>query len=106
MLRKLFFALALLVGAFSYGYAQVGSGSLQGTITDTETGETLPFANVVLENKGNQISAGSADYDGKYSLRPIPPGTYDLLISYVGYTTQKITGVVISSDQVKKQDIK
>lgn len=106
MLRKLFFALTLLVSAFSYGYAQVGSGSLQGTITDAETGETLPFANVVLENRGNQISAGSADFDGKYSLRPIPPGTYDLLISYVGYTTQKITGVVVSSDQIKKQDIK
>lgn len=106
MLRKLFFALALLVGAFSYGYAQVGSGSLQGTIADAETGETLPFANVVLENKGNQIAGGTADFDGKYSLRPIPPGTYDLLISYVGYTTQRITNVVINSDQVKKQDIK
>ena len=106
MLRKLFFALALVVGAFSYGYAQVGSGSLQGTITDKETGETLPFANVVLENKGNQIAAGSADFDGRYSLRPLPPGTYDLLISYVGYTTQKIAGVVISSDQTKKQDIR
>jgi len=106
MLRKLFFALALVAGAFSYGYSQVGSGSLQGTITDSETGEPLPFASVVIENRGNQISAGSSDFDGKYSLRPIPPGTYDLLISYVGYTTQKITGVIISSDQLKKQDVK
>lgn len=106
MLRKLFFALALVAGAFSYGYSQVGSGSLQGTITDAETGEALPFANVVIENKGNQIAAGSADFDGKYSLRPIPPGTYDLLISYVGYTTQKIAGVIISSDQLKRQDVK
>ncbi len=106
MLRKLFFALVLLLSAFSYGYAQVGSGSLVGTITDATTGESLPFANVVLENKGNQIAAGSADFDGKYNLRPIPPGTYDLLISYVGYTTKKITGVIISSDQLKKQDVK
>lgn len=106
MLRKLFFALVLVLSAFSYGYAQVGSGSLIGTITDATTGESLPFANVVLENKGNQIAAGSADFDGKFNLRPIPPGSYDLLVSYVGYTTKKITGVIISSDQLKKQDVK
>jgi hypothetical protein len=105
MSRKFYcaFALAFLcLPAFS----QVGSGTLQGTITDSQTGEPLPFVNVIVYANGNQTSGVNTDFDGKYVVKPITPGNYDVLFSFVGYTTKKITGVIITSNKITFNDIK
>ena len=43
-----------MVGVGATCFAQ--SGSLKGKITDKNTGETIPFANVVAQKNGNQIA--------------------------------------------------
>lgn len=85
--------------------AQVGTGSLKGKITDKKTQEPLPFVNVVVENRGTQVAGGATDFDGNYFIKPIDPGTYDVIVSYVGYQPQKQTGVVISSNKIQFLDI-
>ena len=82
-------------------HAQVGTGSLKGKITDRNTGEPLPFVNVVVDNRGTQVAGGATDFDGEYLIRPIEPGTYDVIVSYVGYQPQRQTGVVISSNKMQ-----
>ena len=52
-------------------YAQ---GTLNGTITDASTGEPIPFANVTIEENGNVVTVGMTDFDGNYSINPIPAG--------------------------------
>ena len=94
-----FFAAILLLS--SAGLAQVGSGTLKGTITDFDNGEPLPFASVVLFLNGNQVSGTNTDFDGKYTIKPISPGTYDVLISFVGYQAKKITGVKIVANKIQ-----
>ena len=81
--------------------AQISSGTLKGVVTHTETGETLPFVNVVLFLNGNQITGGTTDFDGKYTIKPINPGTYDVLFSFVGYTPKRITGVVVNANKIQ-----
>lgn len=87
-------------------YAQVGSGELKGKVIDAETGEALPFANVVIKTEGDQIAGATTDFDGKYSLKPIPPGTYIVQATYVGYQPKQINGVQIKSDKTEFLDIK
>ncbi len=82
-----------------------GAGSLRGKVRDKETGEPLPFVNIVLEQNGTQISGTSTDFEGVYYLKPIPPGTYDVKVSFVGYTAQKRTGVTVKSDKITFLDI-
>ena len=53
--------LALVLLAPLTASAQVGSGALQGKVTDVETGEPLPFVNVVLFLNGNQVTGGNTD---------------------------------------------
>ena len=48
MLRKLLTVLAL-IGISSYSIAQSQSGTLKGTITEFDTGEPVPMANIVIE---------------------------------------------------------
>jgi len=105
MVRRLFSAVALcLIGSVA-SFAQSGAGSLRGKITDKKTGEPLPFVNVVVENRGTQVSGGATDFDGKYDIKPIDPGTYDVVVSYVGYQPYKQTGVVVNSNKITFLDI-
>ena len=105
MVRRLFSTAVLsFIGAVTL-QAQVGTGSLRGTITDKESGEPLPFVNVVVDNKGTQAAGGTSDFDGKYDIKPIPPGTYSVIVSYVGYQPQRQEGVVINSNKITFLDI-
>lgn len=51
------------------------------------SGEELSFASVALE--GTTLGT-STDDDGNFTIKDIPPGTYKVLVSFLGYeTTQK-----------------
>ncbi len=76
-------------------------GSIAGTILDEESGETLIGANVVIE--GTAIGT-STDFDGKYQFSAAP-GTYTLVVSYIGYSDKKVEGVEIKSNEVSYLDI-
>ncbi|HKK39251.1 MAG TPA: carboxypeptidase regulatory-like domain-containing protein, partial [Cryomorphaceae bacterium] len=86
-------------------FAQVGAGTLKGTLVDSETGEPLPFVNIVLQKGDRQVTGSATDFDGKYTIKPIPPGVYDVLVSYVGYNAKKIEGVQINNDKITFVDI-
>lgn len=99
MIRFTTFIFAILLFA-STGLAQIGSGTLKGKVIDFDTGEPLPFASVVLFLNGNQVSGTNTDFDGEYTIKPIPPGTYEVLLSFVGYQPKKITGVKINANKI------
>ncbi len=103
MLRKLLFTLCIVLTSWSLANAQVGR--LQGVVVDKDTGEPIPFANIVLENGGTQVGGASSDFDGNYDINPIPPGTYDLKATFVGYNTFIMKGVVIPANKITFQDV-
>jgi hypothetical protein len=99
MIRFTTFIFAILLFA-STGLAQVGSGTLKGKISDFDTGEPLPFASVVLFLNGNQVAGTNTNFDGDYTIKPISPGIYEVLLSFVGYQPKKITGVRINANKI------
>ena len=58
------------------------SGTIVGTVTDSTSGEPLPGANVFL--KGTYIGS-STNVDGEYRIPKVPPGSYTLIVKYIGY---------------------
>ena len=103
MLRKLLFTLCIVLTSWSLAFAQVGR--LQGTVVDKDTGEPIPFANLILENGGTQVGGASSDFDGNYDINPIPPGTYDLKATFVGYNTFIMKGIVIPANIITFQPV-
>lgn len=60
------------------------TGTLQGRITDANTGEALPGASVLL--KGTNIG-GVTNLRGEYSVNLVPAGKQTFTVTYIGYLT-------------------
>lgn len=60
----------------------MGAQSVKGLISDFETGEPIPGANVIL--KGTNFGTAS-DLNGKFELSGIEQGVYTLRVSFIGY---------------------
>ena len=71
-------------------------------MVDAESGETIIGASIFIE--GTSKGAAS-DIDGNYTIRSVDPGTYVLVVSYISYSTQRITNVVLESGQFLNLDI-
>lgn len=67
--------------------------TVRGSVTD-EQGRGLIGANVYLQNSG---VADATDIDGNFTLSKVPSGTYQLVVSYVGYTNYRAT-IEVSAD--------
>src|SRR5690606_11575851 len=79
----------------SYLYAQYGS--IQGKVIDENTQEGIIGASILIEGTSKGVAT---DIEGRFELGKILPGTYSLLISSLGYQSQKLTTVVVGNDQL------
>ncbi len=80
MKRLMILFMLLATGAL---YAQ-NVGEIKGKVYDAETGQPLPGANVYV--KLGQMPLGTAtDMDGRFTLKPLDPGVYDVHVSFIGY---------------------
>ncbi|MBT4052827.1 MAG: TonB-dependent receptor [Bacteroidetes Order II. Incertae sedis bacterium] len=75
--RSLALALTLLFAGSAFAQVQVS-----GTVTDADTGDALPGANVVIE--GTTLGTAT-DQDGRYTISGVPTGTHTLTASFIGY---------------------
>lgn len=90
------FVLSALALVFLPQQSKAQEGSLYGTVTDGQNGESLIGANVLIV----ELSKGAkTDIDGKYIIRGVKSGSYTVRISYVGYTQQSMTGVQIEGSR-------
>jgi len=60
----------------------------------------LPFANVILLQKGIQKVGTTTDLDGNYSFVITEPGKYDVDVVYVGYPNSRITGILVKEGTI------
>ncbi|GJQ63164.1 MAG: hypothetical protein SCALA702_22170 [Melioribacteraceae bacterium] len=79
------------------------TGKVSGYIIDDETGEPVVGANVILE--GTYFGA-ACDLEGYYFINNIPPGTYNLAVSAIGYKKTIITDVHVKIDLTTAIDVK
>ncbi len=103
MLRKLLLSIGIALSFINLALSQ--SGTLKGTITDSQTKQPIPFANLVIETGGKVFGSATTDFDGNYTIKPIPAGKYDVKVQILGYKPKMISGVIINSDKIVKNDV-
>jgi len=78
------------------------NASLFGKIVDSSTGEDLIGANILLE--GTTIGIAS-DIEGNFKINNIPPGTYSLIASMIGYSKITVTELELKPGDQKNLDL-
>jgi len=105
MLRNLLFTIGFVLATSMLVFSQTGSGTLKGKIIDKATKEPISFANVVIEVGGVQVGGSTSDFDGNFTIKPIPPGKVDLKASFVGYKPFMYRGIYVSPDKITFQNL-
>ncbi|MDX9902564.1 MAG: TonB-dependent receptor [Bacteroidales bacterium] len=92
MVRKLFLPVFILLMTCNTVSGQRTAGTITGRVTDAE-GHPLAGASVIIESL---MTGVATDNDGRYALRSLREGTYEVRISYTGYepfdTVVAVTG--------------
>jgi hypothetical protein len=70
---KMILYTSLLVLSVLWTGSLSGQTSLQGKVTDADSGEPIMLANVVLFQNGVFITGGESDFDGNYRIYPLIP---------------------------------
>ncbi len=78
------------------------TGKIVGIVKDKKTGEPLIGANIRLD--GTSMGAAT-NIDGKYFMINVPPGSYTLVTSMVGYTSERVMDVRVSIDLTTTIDV-
>lgn len=77
------------------------TGKIAGTITDKNTGEKLISANIVID--GTTMGAAT-NFNGYFVILNVPPGSYSLKASLLGYSQKTTINVRVDIDQTTTVD--
>ncbi|MEM6337417.1 MAG: TonB-dependent receptor, partial [Bacteroidota bacterium] len=91
----------LLVFAALPAFAQ--TGKIAGTVTDASTGEGLPGVNVFIDGT---TRGATTNIEGEYVIIGVRPGSYTIAASFIGYATEKRTGVAVNVDLTTTVDFR
>ncbi|PJB56393.1 MAG: hypothetical protein CO098_14135 [Bacteroidetes bacterium CG_4_9_14_3_um_filter_41_19] len=79
--------------------------AIKGKITDSASGDPIPFANIVAQQEDQTIGSATSDFDGNYIIKPIPSGYYNIKVTYVGYKTKVVNTVNMPLNRIRFLDI-
>ncbi|MCD6205435.1 MAG: TonB-dependent receptor [Candidatus Marinimicrobia bacterium] len=85
----------LLIGCLSIAANAGVTGKITGIVCDKHNGEPLIGANILVEG---QMFGAASDADGRYFILSVPPGTYTLNVSMIGYGRVTVRNVKVNID--------
>ncbi|MCD6010586.1 MAG: Carboxypeptidase regulatory-like domain [Flavipsychrobacter sp.] len=77
------------------GYGQ----GIKGQVVNKKK-DPLINADVIVYQNGVLKGKTITDYDGKYTIKPLDTGCYNILVSYIGCDTGKTTGILVVPNQM------
>ena len=90
-------AIILVALVLAQALAVAQNGTIEGKVTDAATGEALRQASIsVVDTKKGAYS----DTKGTFKIKNVPPGTYSLRVTYVGYDPRIVENVTVTAGAV------
>lgn len=83
--------------------AAAPSTELSGMVIDKLSGEALGGVEISIDGTDQQYYT---DFDGKFEIKNLKPGVYDLIVSYISYEKSLIEQIEVSPDKKGNLDIR
>ncbi|MCB0429673.1 MAG: TonB-dependent receptor [Flavobacteriales bacterium] len=98
-MRVVFTSLLLIAGFTRLFAVEPPKGSVTGSVMSASEGQPVEFATVSVHNVLDSVlvSGTVTDAQGGYVIKDLPEGKYFLRIGFIGYNTQEVSDVNISS---------
>lgn len=93
-MKKLITLLTIILFVSSGAFAQLGE--IKGFVKDEKTGKPIWNSHIYIEFAGKLIG-DITDFDGKYTIAALSPGTYTVITKIQGYAPVKTKGVLVTS---------
>lgn len=77
------------------------SGTIKGKITEANNNKPVKFVNVLLQKANGEqkrVRGTTTNAKGRFQLKNLEYGTYELICSYVGYKTRMVEALKLSAD--------
>ena len=94
--------LAAVLFLFTVPNEGFGQGKIAGKVTDAATGDALIGVNVLIDGT---TQGTVTDIDGNYVILNVRPGEYTIVFSYVGFQSQRISGIRVSTGQTTRYNV-
>ena len=95
--------LSLALALQAPALAQIGS--ISGQVIDAEVSETLSGVQVELQRGATVIQTATTDVNGGFTFTGVPDGRYSLLVSALGYETQRVDDIRVRGAATTVDDI-
>lgn len=92
------FAFIVMISMASFatkkGKPEMATTSIEGTIFDAETQETLAGVTVKIAGTNTEVKT---DLDGNFVIKDLIPGEYNLEVTYISYKEAKLVHTISTS---------
>ncbi|HTY39345.1 MAG TPA: TonB-dependent receptor [Bacteroidota bacterium] len=92
-----------IVLLFLASVAWAQTGKIAGKVIDARTGEAIVGANVVLEGT---LYGAASNFEGFFTILSVPPGTYRIRASVLGYTPSTQIDVRVNINQTTQLEFR
>lgn len=93
-MQKQFLLTVSILLIATLGYAQ--TGIIRGKVFNKLSNEVIPFANVVIQGTS---TGASSDLDGKYEIKNLKPGLYNLEVTYIGFEKMVVFEIEVTNSR-------
>lgn len=101
---KSFFYRNVLMFFLVVAAQQLSAQTIKGRVLDVNTSEALVGASVSV-NTANIHKKDLVKLDGSFVFKNLQPGTYKILVDFIGYAAPKEYTVTVTAGQIKQVDI-
>ena len=96
IINKIIFTIVFSVFVFNSFLFSGTGGKISGTVKSAKDGSPIIGTNVIVV--GESMGAAS-DANGYFSILNIPPGTYEIMVSTIGYKTIRMKNIRVTVDE-------
>jgi hypothetical protein len=84
---------------------QTSQGEISGIVIDSTTKEPIIGAIVMISQGGINKGGTVTDINGKFSIKSLDPGNYDITVKYTGYEEFKLKKTAVNSDKITSLEL-